>query len=930
MNCPFLKHALNLLRYLALWGTFALDPNTEDRPQARFLDSQGINESDLPRLIEQFVKAGIVRNWGVGRRLFAIQPLIVREYVLSSWLFNGDGEKYRVNAEGKRIIDLLVHGKIPVVELTLRSISHVTRWRLDAATGYSFVKPIFDELLQIARDGTVIDQNHLLTLIEILGSSDPESALDSIKVIREHANPTVNLTDPLWGKVAFTHTAVISKLPWLLFQTAAFIQDSVVASRYLDEFRELLAMETAMQEDIESGKEPGKLLRRLLCESKNAALFAEPASKSIFQEIDLPESWPFVSVLLECLLNPERESVEWTAQWTLTLSRRAFLPDGPEWNLSAALRGRAFDLLRHQVNRTLRARMWKLLAESHHQFHRLLLNDRIRGGAAHAYRALLVSDLAECAVIIEKPPIELYMEEVVAARRMWSWYLEYEKSDDLIALARRCEATCSGMSKWRPQDFFRFDTEEELAPETERVAGLLRNATDTNPFAGFFAEAKAYLTAARAGGEDMADSIRIVALADALLDTFSSFNSTPTPQISLYVAGVLRQPEVSNELAWAFAVRICQKHLLRIKNTGDEDTIVSELKCILAQCHNKSRFLLDMYSNPHPLNTGALSCGEFDCLFAEEHQFTNRERFVLLGVFALAHWDVVEPRLSRCCESMSGHADLSNCAALFIRMLHLTALRYGLQELGPQIRWLFQAMIQNDLEGELLGMHEFKWLRERSDFHLQLSQFVELMRSRIQLDQKPKTNRTSRVLPYEFHVRDWCRYDLTQPTEVIAFEEFCGLALGSSYIALYWMPKFIAEMDPSGILVASFIERHLKENQPISGDALMRLAYIASAYADESDAWARIARPICAKTAALPRDEREHVFFGLARKETGVLSSAPGQVPDYYVQVRDLALSMRNAEPPDSPLRGYREWALRRAESDFQHEQQRAEEVENG
>lgn len=93
---------------------------------------------------------------------------------------------------------------------------------------------------------------------------------------------------------------------------------------------------------------------------------------------------------------------------------------------------------------------------------------------------------------------------------------------------------------------------------------------------------------------------------------------------------------------------------------------------------------------------------------------------------------------------------------------------------------------------------------------------------------------------------------------------------------------------------------------------------------------ASVANPICARAATLTRDEREHVFFGLARKETGVLSSAPGQVPDYYLQVRDLALRMRNAEPPDSPLRGYREWALRRAEVDLQHEQQRAEEVENG
>ena len=49
-----------LLRYFALWGTLALNPNSEDQPQATFLHTQGLNESDLKRLTDKFVKAGIV------------------------------------------------------------------------------------------------------------------------------------------------------------------------------------------------------------------------------------------------------------------------------------------------------------------------------------------------------------------------------------------------------------------------------------------------------------------------------------------------------------------------------------------------------------------------------------------------------------------------------------------------------------------------------------------------------------------------------------------------------------------------------------------------------------------------------------------------------------------------------------------------------
>ena len=348
---------------------------------------------------------------------------------MSTWLFAAKGEEYSVNAEGKRVINLLVQGKIPVVELALRSIAHLTRSRLEASQGFSFVKPVFDELLHRAREGTLMDQNRLLTLIEVLGASDPENALDTIKAIRENKKDTVEVTDPLWGKIAFTHKSVTAKLPWLLFQIAAFVTDVAVALRFLKEFRQLLIMEELLSErNAETGQQPSKLLVRLLRESKNAVLFAEPAGKIIFQEIGESANWPFLGVLLECLLNPEREYTEWTAQWTLTLTRRVFVPFSPEWNLAAQLRDLVFDQLRHHVDSAQRARIWKLLANSHHQFHRLLLNDRIGGAAADAYRALLVSDLTACALILEKPPVELTIEEHVAARSIWSWYLEYGKS----------------------------------------------------------------------------------------------------------------------------------------------------------------------------------------------------------------------------------------------------------------------------------------------------------------------------------------------------------------------------------------------------------------------------------------------------------------------------------------------------------------------
>jgi hypothetical protein len=141
------------------------------------------------------------------------------------------------------------------------------------------------------------------------------------------------------------------------------------------------------------------------------------------------------------------------------------------------------------------------------------------------------------------------------------------------------------------------------------------------------------------------------------------------------------------------------------------------------------------------------------------------------------------------------------------------------------------------------------------------------------------------------------------------------------------MPKFLAQIDPTGSGVADFVNDFLASNPRIDGDRLVRLGYLGSAYEDTSDAWANIAKPICQKAEAFSRDVRERTYFGLARKQTPVLTSMPGEVADWYVQVRDDAKHLLELTPDESPLKDYRRWALRRAEDDLRREEGIAEEV---
>lgn len=918
-----------LLRWLALWGALKLDTANGEQAELNFLETQGIPNEAAHILLRDLVGTGLVRNWGIGKRLYAVEPLIIREQILSSWLLTGYGEAYRVNADGTRLVTQLVKGGIPAVDMALHTLSHLTRSRLAEPEGESFLKPVFDAMLSIARDGNLLDQYHVLDFVEKAGAIDPDNALDVLATIRKCPKENMDVDVSPWGAQTFSRVYLMAKLPWVAFQIAEHVSDFVVARRYLEEFREYVTMEDAGEFTSGSGKGARQLVKRLLCESKSAEFFAKPSQDILTAGLNTISAWPFVGILLESLLKAERSSMEWVGNWKIALVRRLLIPGSSEWNMTANLREMVFDALKSAGAAEIRGWLWHIIAESHHDFHRAVLHGNVTGATIAPYRAVLRADLTSCAAILQSPPEQLTIELATHAREMWSWYLTYGRPDDPIDLARQCEQIYNHLSRWRLHEFFQFRADEELAPVTERIVNILRAATEPKAYSEFFEEARRYLESAQRGSRDMANSWRILKLADECADLLSLDPELPLNALSSYVVMVLNQMNDERALDWIFTVRVCQKYLLGIKIGGDEVAVRGGLERLLGFTQAKSRLLYGLYSNVHPASTGALIKVELDCVLEHERDFSFRERFILLGAFALVSWDTVQLHLQGCLEGLRDEpVEATNCMFCFIQSFHLALIRYEGAPSQRPTAWIIEMITHFELDGSLFG-YELSDLRDQTGFTLSMSQMVDLIRSRMELEQRPKASDRFEILPYEFEVNSWCKLDEANGEEVVAFHELCQLALDNSFTALYRMPKYIAQLNPTGCHVASFVNQYIRDNSDIDAKGLARLGYLASAYPDDSEAWATVARPICSLAQTLRKDDRGHVYFGLSRKETGVIVSVPGEVAEYYIQARDNAARMLAAEPVESPLRSYREWAYLRAEANLSQENGRAEEVAN-
>lgn len=920
--------ARTLLRWLALWGTLVIETSGEERDEIEYLEKEGIPRNVLHDLIKKLVESGLVRNWGIGKRLYGIDSLLIRQHILSEWLLQESRPGvYSVSPAGTDLVSKLLSSDLPCVDGALQTISQLSLSRLESDEAYSLLRPVFGAMVATAKETSLIGQNHLVELVAKLGIADPESALDVLIAIRENAKDDQEVEDFFWGNFSFTRSKLVSSLSWTLFTLAERVDDPNVAERYLLEFRDLAQFEATGHLATDPGKAPQRLLRRLLCESRNSSIFAQPAFEIATSGLLSDNWWPFVGDLANCILEPKRETTDWIANWTLGISTYAIAPDSSDWGRLLSLRATLFEILQSEEHRTLHDRIWPLLSDSHHSLAYANAHYRISDADRLAYRNVLIDDLARCQSLLKTPRT---LGEATLARPLWEWYLRHGQDDALVTPARECERLYSALSKWRIHDFFRFDHGEELAAETERVARSLREATDLDVFVDFFDELNRYLSSARGKSDNMANGVQLEALADMLADMFSLDPPCSETALSSFVLSVLAAGEQADKYSFSFAIMICKAHMRQLKANGEAST-GRLLKQLLAMTPSKGTVLYRLYSNAHPKSIGPLSVDEEQCVLNHKPDFDNREWFWLLGVFAGAVDETLSKHALESLESLKeDRYGASNCLGFFIRASHLTFLRYERLTSPEFVRSILDWIVTFELDGALLAFHDLEALVTRSGIVPDMRFFASLMQSRVKLENAPKPHGRFEILPYGFNVDAWCKFDPANDADVSAFHDVCRLVLDRTFTATYWIPKYLPEIDPSGARVAAFVTRHLANGDVSATDDVFRLAYLASQYPVDSEAWASIARPICEKARGLRREDREHMYFCLSRNETDVMTSMPGEVPDYYVHARDSAKRLLDCEPQDSPLRAYREWALKTAEYDLRREEGSAEEFGNG
>ena len=915
------ENARILIRWLSLWGKVRLETFNADQPTVAFLKERGVSCTDLQQTLSKFVKAGLVRNWGVGKSLYAVEPVIVRQHVLSDWLLDYSGGTVRMNEAGNQLLTDILDGKVAHVESVLETLSSLFYSDLDSDNAAYFLQPLFHTLVSHSTHGDLRVQKGVLELAEKIGPADPEGIVDVIGAIRQNQTKDYVDENAFWGPTGHSHRELVEELPWLLFRVSKYAANSLVANRILNEFAELGKLEGQGDSSPEPGKSVNDLVKRLMRESSAAGLYATTGADFMNRHFQDPQYWPFLSWLIDGLTHPVKETVSTESNWTVTFSRRAISPGTPVWDAAMKARDRVWGAIRSGERNETRSWLLQSCVETHHAFHRALSHERLGDQSKQAYEKLLIEDLQNCKLVLSSDNPRPVLEDMTTIRGLWKWYVEHGRESELKQLATECETLFSSLSEWQVQDFFRFERESALASETQRVADRFRDAADAEVLQGFFAEAQLYLSAARGEHGDLADNWRIQSLAVECSNEFTGLNAAEPNSVTVFVQQTL-QSENPNPLAWYFAIILIRLRLGQCKEDGS--TISEILREFIEATRDQKRFVSHLYRHPHPTLIGNLTAEEFDAIRSIAVAMPVAEQMQLCGSFYMeARTDVV-PLVEKSLRTLDTRKDKSNCLGVFIRDLRLFALRFELKPEQADIRWLLKLIQENEADGRLLEFHDFEELRNECSFRMSMAEFLRLVQSRIALERGDRPNDDFRIFPSDFKASEWCEFDVNDTSSVEHFFNLCELQFDDSFIGTYWIHQFVVDLDGSGDHVASFVEQRIQLAE--GKDAIFKLAKMAEGYSQESNAWRRVATPICQKANGLSRRDREHVYFGLSKKSTPALTSMPGEVPVFYVEAAKNAKSRRDNEPTDSPLRAYFEWAAIRAQAMLESETERAEE----
>jgi hypothetical protein len=909
--------AYGLLRWVCLFGTFPADAEG----LWEFLAGRGITRADALGILGGLASRGLLRNWGLAKRLYAVDPDVVREQVLAAWLFDPLDAGYRVGTEGREVVRLWLGGGIPEPERVIQNLSRLECAYLEDGTE-PLLAPVFEELKRLVVEGSVAEQQQVLGLMQRIGASDVTRATDILRLIADHPKPDATTGTPASFGLACSHESVVAGRGQALFSLARHVGSFQDAHSLTRELCRQFLWEATHACKPQRGQDAKALLDQLIRMTPNSAVFAEPAADRAVGLLDraaaqgsLPSAeMDLMQVLAASLTNVERETHEMVG-WALQFTFACLVPgEHAEWRALTQVRTRLRSVLASgSLGAEIGPLMWRLYAESHHQFGRMILRERVKDGLADRYRGILADDLAWCEEALAGRMLRL--GEITAARRVWSWYLDYGKDAALRALAQRCEehyCRHPGIARWRMDLLQRTtDNDEAIRDAGSRVAQILMANESPEAYLDFLADAEEMVSAGAGSFPDwcIRDVVAEVARGKPLGPGWMERDA-----LGEALRRLLSEVDVpaGRPVAWSVAGTVSEMLLGAVRRKCP-DRFSQEWAALVGVTAAKVHLLCWLYSDPCPTRSGQFLDADVSGVFQYRDLFIPDELpryFRILGMLYLPFRQSIAIEV----ESLSrvyGKQDTHGLHNVFADAL----CRYVLRRADPpptveDITWLLDVFAPMPDAGDLLTSSHLEHIVDRMGSKLPLKALARFLANRIAAEKAYDGHGSPSFLGHDFDPSKLFAWDLQRSADREAFQRILAMSGdGESWLAQREATRITARVDPEGTALREFIDGAvggLQENCPLG--EIEELASVVGQFQDDTDTWARLALPVLKLLRDRPVEERHAVYRSLAGNHERGGFWGPDGMPPLVLKREEKSMNLYNRDI-GTPYEEYRKLA---------------------
>lgn len=916
------ERRLNVLRWVCVWKTLVIDDGRDETPTITFLAEElKIKSEQVYDDLRALADKGLLVCWGRNRRIYTAEPTLVRQQVLSEWLLERVDNSYHVTKEGQTFVKKFINLEIPDKESIVDNLAGLTSSYLGAEQGVDFFKPIIEALTNEADSGGTVQQLAVFEWAKRVARVDPESTLSIVKKIWDTPKPPETISHKYWGNQTYEHSQVLANIPRFLFSLSEMRLTKALGRTLWGSFKRIYEEEKSGKFKAPHGQGTEELIKKRL-QSIRRNPFQEFAFEELVADCKNDTFSQFDLVLAEGLLSCRRETVE-SFRYQVVFSHLYIEPDTPEWQCAIDTRTLMFELVEQNKYPAFTTAIWSLLAKIHSGWRiSEMLDARCAQHLAPYYDAIVVDDLQRTCSILKCRCKSIALMELEAARDLWSTALKYGKSEEERALAAACEEEYAKHFSWDFCNFFSWDIKDEtLKKSLLTIKEHFISAATSQEIFKFFEEAAEYLRC-KGSGNSIADCGRGYDLAVTCYDLY-----IPKGQdaFSKYVEESLRLRTGNDLFRDNFLVCFLMIWIRVFRQAHPTQDIVDEIKRLVGVSQGKEQLLTCVYEGRSRTSLGVVSSEELAYICSQECRFDNRELARLLPTFLSVNKDFVLERLGYIFDEVKDdHEELERLWRLFVINSYLVILRTDDHKVPSPIEWLLGAFCRYSMNGDCLEGHELSYLAEQSGCKLSQKKFVDLIRSRIEMEKSGKTSASFSIMPHKFDVGMW----VSMEKDESAIHDLCKLSIeGTTFLAVGQLPKYIHAMDLEGTFVGNFVTRALAADKKNTPSLLCDLGGLATYYEEGSEAWMKIVEPIChyMNMSGVSRNDRYGVYQSFQPK-MHTWSSMVGEVPQILIEKEATTRKAMEECSPDSDLYEYYKWSHNCADWELQVAKERAEE----